>query len=86
MTRVYYILIFGQAMVGISLRFLIRRILANNPLLRDKPLVKNILQSPYLLCLGILVAVFGFLYLNYVVEVRLEGQREKCIDAGAIEH
>ena len=85
MTRVYYILIFGQAMVGISLRFLIRRFLENNPLVRDKPLVKKIVQFfPWFL--NILVAVIGFLYLNYVKKVRLEGQRGKCIDAGDIEH
>ena len=86
MTRVYYFIIFGQAMVGISLRFLIRRFLANNPLVRNKPLVKNILQSYFPFGLNILVALIGFLYLKYVMKVRLEGQREKCIDAGAIEH
>jgi len=86
-TRIYYFLVFIQALVSISLRFLIRRFLDNNPLIRDKPLVKKLMQSSWLFFIGFKLALIGFFYLNYVMNSRLMNQsREKCPDAGASEH
>ena len=85
MTRIAYIIVLCQAVISISLRFLIRRLLANKPL----PGVKKLMQSSWLSFLGIMSALIGFLYLNYVVKDRLARARltwDKCEDAGAIDH
>ena len=84
MTRIFYFLVFTQAVCGISARFFVKRFLKKNPLVKDKPLVKKLLQSSWLSTISILAALIGFLYINYVKKVKLAQSWEKCIEA--IEH
>ena len=41
MTRIFYFLVFAQAVCGIFVRFFVKRFLEKNPLVKDKPLVKK---------------------------------------------
>ena len=83
MTRIAYTIVLVEAVICISLRFLVRRFLENWHLHG----LKKLLQSSWLSFIGIMAALVLFLYLNYVVEVRLSGQSwEKCEDAGEIGH
>ena len=84
MTRIFYFLVFTQAVCGISARFFVKRFLEKNPLVKDKPLVKKLLQSSWLSLASIMAALIGFLYINYVKKVKLAQSWEKCIEA--IEH
>ena len=84
MTRIYYFQIIAQAVCGISARFFVKRFLEKNPLVKDKPLVKKLLQSSWLSLASIMAALIGFLYINYVKKVKLAQSWEKCIEA--IEH
>ena len=86
MTRIFYFLVFAQAVCGISARFFVKRFLEKNPLVKDKPLVKKLLQSSFLSTISIFAALVGFLYINYVMKVRLAQSWEKCPDAGAVQH
>ena len=71
MTRIYYFLVIAMAVCGISARFFVKRFLEKNPLVKDKPLVKKLLQSSWLSFISIFAALVGFLYINYVMKVRL---------------
>ena len=84
MTRIYYFLVIAMAVCGISARFFVKRFLEKNPLVKDKPLVKKLLQSSWLSLASIMAALIGFLYINYVKKVKLAQSWEKCIEA--IEH
>lgn len=84
MTRIFYFLVFAQAVCGIFVRFFVKRFLEKNPLVKDKPLVKKLLQSSWLSLASIMAALIGFLYINYVKKVKLAQSWEKCIEA--IEH
>ena len=84
MTRIYYFLVIATAVCGISARFFVKRFLEKNPLVKDKPLVKKLLQSSWLSLASIMAALIGFLYINYVKKVKLAQSWEKCIEA--IEH
>ena len=84
MTRLYYFLVIAMAVCGISARFFVKRFLEKNPLVKDKPLVKKLLQSSWLSLASIMAALIGFLYINYVKKVKLAQSWEKCIEA--IEH
>ena len=84
MTRIFYFLVFTQAVCGISARFFVKRFLEKNPLVKDKPLVKKLLQSSWLSTISIMAALIGFSYINYVKKVKLAQSWEKCIEA--IEH
>ena len=84
MTRIFYFLVFTQAVCGISARFFVKRFLKKNPLVKDKPLVKKLLQSSWLSTFSIMSALIGFSYINYVKKVKLAQSWEKCIEA--IEH
>ena len=78
MTRIFYFLVFTQAVCGISARFFVKRFLEKNPLVKDKPLVKKLLQSSWLVFCSIMAALIGFFYLNYVIKVKLAQSWEKC--------
>ena len=85
MTRIAYVIVFVQAVICISLRFLIRRILDN----KDIDRVRKLMQSSWLSLVGVMSALIGFMYLNYIVKDRLRKARkhwEKCQNAGAIEY
>ena len=83
MTRIAYTIVLVEAVICISLRFLVRRFLENKHL----PLLKKLMQSSWLSFIGIMASLVLFSYLNYVVEVRLSGQSwEKCEDAGQVGH
>jgi len=82
-TRIAYTIVLVEAVICISLRFLVRRFLENKHL----PLLKKLMQSSWLSFIGIMASLVLFSYLNYVVEVRLSGQSwEKCEDAGQVGH
>ena len=77
MTRVYYYLVFCQSVICISLRFLIRRLQQNFPLIRESHLVKKFMES--LAFIGIMIALIGFVYIDYKVNNRLARQNwDKC--------
>ena len=85
MTRIAYVIVLIEAVICISLRFLIRRILDNKPL----DWVKKLMQSSWLSLVGVMSALVGFMYLNIVVKVRLRSAGQhwaKCENAGAIEY
>ena len=85
MTRIAYVIVFVQAVICISLRFLIRRILDN----KDIDRVRKLMQSSWLSLVGVMSALIGFMYLNYIVKDRLRKARkhwEKCQNAGTIEY
>ena len=69
-----------EAVICISLRFLIRRFLDNKHL----DWLKKLMQSSFLSLVGVMSALVGFMYLNFVVKVRLSGQEwDRCRNAGA---
>ena len=80
MTRIYYFLVIIVALCGIFVRVTLRRFLEKNPLVKDKPLVKKLLRSSFLSTISIFAALVGFLYINYVMKVRLAQSWEKCPD------
>ena len=84
MTRIFYFLVIAQAVCGMFVRFFVKRFLEKNPLVKDKPLVKKLLQSSWLSTISIMAALIGFSYINYVKKVKLAQSWEKCIEA--IEH
>ena len=93
MTRTVYTVVLIEAVICISLRFLIRRFLENKPLLSVKKLMQpldkleKLMQSPWLSFLGVMSALVGFFYLNFVVGSTLANQSwEKCKNAGLIEY
>ena len=93
MTRTVYTVVLIEAVICISLRFLIRRFLENKPLVSVKKLMQplhkleKLMQSSWLSFVGVMSALVGFLYLNFVVEFRLANQSwEKCENAGPIEN
>ena len=67
MTRIYYFLVWQCAVCGI-VRFCVKRFLEKNPLFKDKPLVKKLLQSSWLSFISLSAALIGFFYVNYVME------------------
>jgi len=82
-TRIAYTIVLVEAVICISLRFLIRRFQENQHL----PWLKKLLHSSWLSFIGIMTSLAIFAHLNYVVEVRLAGQSwDKCEDVGQIEH
>ena len=83
MTRIAYTIVLVEAVICISLRFLVRRFLENGHL----PGLHRLVHSSYLSFFGIMASLVLFLYLGYVVELRLSGQSwETCEDAGEIGH
>ena len=93
MTRIVYTVVLIEAVICISLRFLIMRFLENKPsvpfqkLLQPLDKLEKLMQSSWLSFVGVMSALVGFLSLNFVVESRLANQSwEKCKNAGPIEN
>ena len=92
MTRIVYTVVLIEAVICISLRFLVRRFLENKPLVPFKKLMQpldkleKLMQSSWLSFVGVMSALVGFLHLNFIVESRLANQSwKKCKNAGPIE-
>jgi len=91
-TRIVYTVVLIEAVICISLRFLVRRFLENKPLVPFKKLIQpldkleKLMQSSWLSFVGVMSALVGFLHLNFIVESRLANQSwKKCKNAGPIE-